>query len=115
MALNCILISPQNVLKQKLKALEDSTGKPSILQLESQSINNISSKKYGKEDTLQSGMILPLQVSDSFHSNDPFAQAQHAHQQAQMAGQNVMPLQKPPRWLQKPAGANFGVSTFTWL
>ncbi|XP_052766437.1 protein transport protein Sec31A-like isoform X3 [Mya arenaria] len=47
-------------------------------------------------------------VSDSFQSSDPFAQAQHAHQQAQVSSQNVMPLQKPPKWLQKPAGANFG-------
>ena len=48
-----------------------------------------------------------FQVTDSFQSNDPFAQAMHTQQQQE---QNVMPLQKPPKWLQRPAGANFGVS-----
>jgi len=34
----------------------------------------------------------------------------HAQQHHLQQQQNVMPLQKPPKWLQKPAGANFGVS-----
>ncbi|KAL4240586.1 Protein transport protein Sec31A [Mactra antiquata] len=46
-------------------------------------------------------------VSDSFQSNDPFTQAMHQQQQQQQQS-NVMPLQKPPKWLQKPVGANFG-------
>ncbi|CAG2256257.1 SEC31 [Mytilus edulis] len=45
-------------------------------------------------------------VADSFQSNDPFAQAAAAHQVQQT--QNVMPLQKPPKWLRKPVGASFG-------
>lgn len=53
-----------------------------------------------------------FQVSESFQSSDPFTQAMHAQQQQQQQQQNIMPLQKPPKWLQKPAGANFGVSSF---
>lgn len=45
-------------------------------------------------------------VADSFQSNDPFAQAAATHQVQQT--QNVMPLQKPPKWLRKPVGASFG-------
>jgi hypothetical protein len=48
-----------------------------------------------------------FQIADSFQSNDPFAQAA-ASQQVQQT-QNVMPLQKPPKWLRKPVGATFGV------
>lgn len=47
-------------------------------------------------------------VSESFHSSDPFTQAMHSQQQHFQQQQNVMPLQKPPKWLQKPVGANFG-------
>ncbi|XP_078319996.1 protein transport protein Sec31A-like isoform X1 [Crassostrea virginica] len=43
-------------------------------------------------------------VADAFHSNDPFAQAAVPTETTQ----NVMPLQKPPKWLKKPVGANFG-------
>ncbi|XP_062589643.1 protein transport protein Sec31A-like [Saccostrea cucullata] len=43
-------------------------------------------------------------VADAFQSNDPFAQTSAPTQTAQ----NVMPLQKPPKWLRKPVGANFG-------
>ncbi|KAK3089875.1 hypothetical protein FSP39_007256 [Pinctada imbricata] len=46
-------------------------------------------------------------VADAFQSNDPFQQAAAAHAAAQMS-QNVMPLQKPPKWLMKPVGASFG-------
>ena len=34
----------------------------------------------------------------------------HNQQQQLQQEQNVMPLQKPPKWLKKPVGANFGVS-----
>ncbi|XP_053393357.1 protein transport protein Sec31A-like isoform X1 [Mercenaria mercenaria] len=47
-------------------------------------------------------------VTESFHSSDPFTQAMHSQQQQQQQEQNVMPLQKPPKWLKKPVGANFG-------
>ncbi|XP_061191431.1 protein transport protein Sec31A-like isoform X2 [Saccostrea echinata] len=43
-------------------------------------------------------------VADAFQSNDPFAQTSPPSQTTQ----NVMPLQKPPKWLRKPVGANFG-------
>lgn len=43
-------------------------------------------------------------VAEAFHSNDPFAQATPVAENTQ----NVMPLQKPPKWLKKPVGANFG-------
>ncbi|XP_060599891.1 protein transport protein Sec31A-like [Ruditapes philippinarum] len=49
-------------------------------------------------------------VSESFLSSDPFTQAMHSQQQQQQQEQNVMPLQKPPKWLKKPVGANFGVN-----
>jgi len=44
-------------------------------------------------------------VSDSFASSaDPFSQMAHTQPQEQ----NVIPLQKPPKWLKRPVGANFG-------
>lgn len=52
--------------------------------------------------------LICLQIGDSFGINDPFSQAGAQQQQQQQA--NVMPLQKPPKWLRKPAGASFGVS-----
>ncbi|KAJ8319233.1 hypothetical protein KUTeg_004324 [Tegillarca granosa] len=45
-------------------------------------------------------------IGDSFGINDPFNQAGASQQQQQQA--NVMPLQKPPKWLRKPVGASFG-------
>ncbi|XP_060064136.1 protein transport protein Sec31A-like [Ylistrum balloti] len=43
-------------------------------------------------------------VADSFNTNDPFAQG--AASQASQQG-DVMPLQKPPKWLRRPCGASF--------
>ncbi|XP_069125025.1 protein transport protein Sec31A-like isoform X1 [Argopecten irradians] len=43
-------------------------------------------------------------VADSFNTNDPFAQGA-ASQQSQQG--DVMPLQKPPKWLRRPCGASF--------
>ncbi|KAL5017881.1 hypothetical protein ScPMuIL_003603 [Solemya velum] len=41
-------------------------------------------------------------ASDSFHTTDSFAQATMNQQN------NIMPLQKPPKWLRRPVGASFG-------
>ncbi|KAJ8319239.1 hypothetical protein KUTeg_004330 [Tegillarca granosa] len=46
-------------------------------------------------------------IGDSFGINDPFNQT-GASQQQQQQQANVMPLQKPPKWLRKPVGASFG-------
>ncbi|XP_033744000.1 protein transport protein Sec31A-like isoform X3 [Pecten maximus] len=43
-------------------------------------------------------------VADSFNTNDPFAQG--AASQTSQQG-DVMPLQKPPKWLRRPCGASF--------
>ena len=49
-----------------------------------------------------------FQVADSFSTSDPFNQAV-----SQPEPQMVMPLQKPPKWLQRPVGANFGVGVLS--
>lgn len=60
-----------------------------------------------KEFTSEAYFI--LQVADSFSSTDPFQQGM-----VQPGPKNVMPLQKPPKWLQRPVGANFGVCLLHW-
>ena len=47
-----------------------------------------------------------MQIADSFPS-DPFSQAP---QQQTTKPQPAMALKKPPKWLRRPVGANFGVS-----
>ncbi|KAL3876454.1 hypothetical protein ACJMK2_034299 [Sinanodonta woodiana] len=47
----------------------------------------------------------PNKVVDSFKASDPFSQTA-ANQLSEC--QNIVPLQKPPKWLKKPSAANFG-------
>jgi hypothetical protein len=49
-----------------------------------------------------------FQIADSFPGLDAFAQAPPQRQQQQLS---PVDLRKPPKWLRRPVGASFGVSS----
>ena len=61
-------------------------------------------------------LVFWFQVASSF-GGDAFAGQQYAQQQQQTPA--AEPLKKPPRWMRRPCGANFAVSSlqhcFFWL
>lgn len=56
-------------------------------------------------------MVEQQKVNDAFDADDPFGSQIQQQQQQQQKVTTTAPLKKPPKWLRRPCGAKFAVSS----